>query len=124
MACFKEGFSPKWEDPALKKGGRWSLKLKPGLVPNRFWESALITLVGDEYQLGDSLVGVFFSKKRSADQLSFWVRDADDKEGVLRVREVIKKAFSMYSNQYYEFQAYDGKLNVEKEDAEDGAKQK
>jgi len=126
--CFRDGVEPLWEHPANARGGRWIVRLRKGTA-GRAWESALLALVGDEFNLGDEVCGVVLSIKKHTDAtLSFWVR-ATTKEAGLRVRDAIKRMLGVGSNAL-EYRMHDTSLQrheatvASKEQAAAAAQQK
>lgn len=110
-ALFRDGYPPKWEAEQCRKGGRWTLILRKTPSMNKLWESALLALIGDPYQIGDSLIGVMLSRRSNGfAALSFWVKDANDAESTIRVREALKSLMDIPINRAFEFQAHEARV--------------
>ena len=72
---FKKGIRPVWEDAANKKGGKWILRLKKG-VADRYWESLLLAIIGDQFaEASEEVCGAVLSVKSGEDVLSVWTRN-------------------------------------------------
>ena len=71
---FKQGIRPVWEDKENRNGGKWNLRLKKG-VANRYWESLMLAIVGDQFgDAGEDLCGAVLSVRGNEDVLSVWTR--------------------------------------------------
>lgn len=79
------------------------MRVRQAPLSDLVWERALLALIGDEYQIGEQLFGVLLTKKSNVDTITFWVKSADDKEVVYRVREVLKRALRIPENSVFDF---------------------
>ena len=71
---FKKGVRPVWEDEENKRGGKWILRLKKGVV-DRYWENLLLGIVGDQFaEAGEEVCGIVLSIRSGEDVLSIWTR--------------------------------------------------
>lgn len=71
---FKKGIRPVWEDEENKRGGKWILRLKKGVV-DRYWEDLLLAIVGDQFaEAGEEVCGAVLSVRTGEDVLSVWTR--------------------------------------------------
>lgn len=81
---FKKGVRPIWEDDENRKGGKWIVRLKKG-VADRYWESLMLALVGDQFgEAGEEICGVVVSVRNGEDIISIWTGTSGGK--VLRIR--------------------------------------
>ncbi|EFX01274.1 translation initiation factor [Grosmannia clavigera kw1407] len=72
---FRTGIRPIWEDAENRKGGKWIVRLKKGVV-DRYWEDLLLAIVGDQLgDSGDEVCGVVLSVRNGEDILSIWTRN-------------------------------------------------
>ncbi|KAI9203802.1 translation initiation factor eIF 4e-like domain-containing protein [Polychytrium aggregatum] len=100
---FKSGLRPIWEDNI--KGGKWIVRLKKGLA-SRYWESLVISLIGDQFDVGDEICGAVISIRHSEDILSLWNRNADDSRVNLKIRDTLKKVLNLPANCVMEYKAH------------------
>ena len=71
---FKDGIRPVWEDDENKKGGKWIIRLKKGVM-DRFWDEILLALIGDQFaEAGEEVCGVVVSVRSGEDVLSVWAK--------------------------------------------------
>lgn len=83
---FKKDIRPIWEDEVNRQGGKWIVRLKKG-VADRYWESLVLALIGDQFgDAGDDVCGVVLSVRNGEDILSIWTKS--DGGRVLKARYV------------------------------------
>jgi len=71
---FKDGIRPVWEDDENKKGGKWIIRLKKGVM-DRFWDEILLAVIGDQFaEAGEEVCGVVVSVRSGEDVLSVWAK--------------------------------------------------
>lgn len=71
---FKEKIRPVWEDEYNKNGGKWIIRLKKG-VADRYWESLLLAMVGDQFmEASEEVCGAVLSVRSGEDVLSVWTQ--------------------------------------------------
>lgn len=93
---FKKGVRPIWEDEENRKGGKWIVRLKKG-VADRYWESLLLALIGDQFgEAGEEICGVVVSVRNGEDIISIWTSTSEGK--VLRIRYVFVKNQDRWNN--------------------------
>lgn len=77
MHFFRQGVRPIWEDDENKDGGKWIIRLKKG-VADRFWESLLFAIVGDQFgkadKKDDEVMGAVIAVRNGEDVLSLWLK--------------------------------------------------
>jgi translation initiation factor 4E len=84
---FREGIRPVWEDEANKKGGKWILRLKKGVV-DRYWEDLLLAMVGDQFmEASDEVCGAVISVRAQEDVLSIWTKNDGGRN--IKIRSVL-----------------------------------
>jgi translation initiation factor 4E len=74
---FRAGIKPMWEDPANKRGGKFSVRLRKGFA-SLYWESLLFAVIGEQFGVGSELCGIGVSLRYNEDILSVWNATADD----------------------------------------------
>ncbi|CAG8437938.1 1364_t:CDS:2 [Funneliformis mosseae] len=74
---FKQGVRPVWEDDTNINGGKWIVRLKKGLA-SRYWESLVMAVIGDQFDVGTEICGAVLSIRSSEDILSLWNQSAHE----------------------------------------------
>jgi translation initiation factor 4E len=88
---FKLGIRPIWEDDVNKKGGKWVVRLKKGVV-DRYWEDLIFALIGDQFgDAGEEVCGAVASVRNGEDIISIWTRNDGGK--IIRIRYVLCPIF-------------------------------
>jgi len=106
---FKQGIRPIWEDEANINGGKWMVRLKKGLA-DRYWESLVVALVSEQFDVGKEICGAVLSLRHSEDILSLWNRTATDSKINLRVRDTMKNTLDMPSETVMEYKTHNDAL--------------
>jgi len=71
---FKEDIRPVWEDEENKKGGKWIMRLKKGVM-DRYWDDMMLAVVGDQFaEAGEEVCGMVVSVRSGEDVLSVWTK--------------------------------------------------
>lgn len=71
---FREGIRPVWEDEENKRGGKWIMRLKKGVM-DRYWEEILLATVGDQFaEAGEEVCGLVVSVRSGEDVMSIWTK--------------------------------------------------
>jgi len=96
-SVFKKGIEPKWEDPANEKGGKWTAIIgKTKGVLDRMWMWMLLACVGQVLEEDSEVIcGAVVNVRRQQDKLCIWTRDANDKDGCMKVGQALKKALEL-----------------------------
>ncbi|TPX70136.1 hypothetical protein SpCBS45565_g01907 [Spizellomyces sp. 'palustris'] len=100
---FKQGIRPIWEDNL--NGGKWIVRLKKGLA-SRYWESLVMAMIGDQFDVGGEICGAVISIRHSEDILSLWNQSADDGRVNLRIRDTMKRVLNLPPNCIMEYKAH------------------
>ncbi|TPX57161.1 hypothetical protein PhCBS80983_g04012 [Powellomyces hirtus] len=100
---FKQGIRPIWEDNL--NGGKWIVRLKKGLA-SRYWESLVMAMIGDQFDVGGEICGAVISIRHSEDILSLWNQSADDGRVNLRIRDTLKRVLNLPTNCIMEYKAH------------------
>lgn len=86
-SLFKNGVTPAWEDPAVKTGGRWVIKLEKVKAQSLddLWLSLSLALIGEAFtdQGGDIVCGAIVSVRSRASKLALWLSAAKDEKKVM-----------------------------------------
>ena len=91
---FKFGIRPIWEDDVNKKGGKWVVRLKKGVV-DRYWEDLILALIGEQFgDAGDEVCGAVANVRNGEDVLSIWTRN--DGGRVIKIRFVLRRPLSSF----------------------------
>merc|ERR1719506_146609 len=76
-SLFKDGISPAWEDPGVKNGGRWVVKLEKVKAQSldELWLSLMLALIGEEFWDvgGDLVCGAIVSVRARASKIALWL---------------------------------------------------
>jgi len=102
---FKEGIRPVWEDDSNKEGGKWIVRLKKGLA-SRYWESLIIAIVSEQFEIGREICGAVLSMRNSEDILSLWNRTASNNKNNLRIRDTIKRILNLPTETVMEYKTH------------------
>ncbi|CAD7703680.1 unnamed protein product [Ostreobium quekettii] len=79
---FKDGITPKWEDPMNEDGGRWTVTIpKTGedRALNAFWLDAMLACVGEMFEDGSEVCGVVCNIRNKGNRVCMWTSKADKK---------------------------------------------
>jgi len=112
-SLFKKGISPKWEDPANEKGGKWTLIIqKSKALLDKLWLWLLLACIGEILDEGKSnICGVVVNVRRGQDKLCLWTNDAENKDAILKVGMQVKKLLELPDNFPIGYQAHYQKNN-------------
>ncbi|CAG8565109.1 10271_t:CDS:2 [Acaulospora morrowiae] len=89
---FKQGIRPVWEDVTNINGGKWIVRLKKGLA-SRYWESLVMAVIGDQFDVGTEICGAVLSIRSSEDILSLWNQSSHEGRINLKIRLVFSRNF-------------------------------
>lgn len=103
---FKEGIKPVWEDPANRNGGKWILRLKKGLS-SRIWENLLLAMIGEQFLVGNEVVGAVCSVRNQEDIVSLWNRTANSAPVTNRIRDTLRRVLNLPANAILEYKRHD-----------------
>ncbi|KTW29772.1 hypothetical protein T552_00979 [Pneumocystis carinii B80] len=106
LHLFKEGIRPIFEDPANQDGGKWTLRLRKGIVV-RYWEQLVLAIVGDQFwNVGDELCGIVLSIRNSEDLISVWNKSSDNGRVSLKIRDLIKQILNLPLDTVLEYKGH------------------
>jgi len=97
LMMFKRGIRPVWEEAANKDGGRWTLRVRRHNT-DRYWENAIMAMIGEQFLVGDEICGIVLSLRNPWDQLSIWHRNSVDKFVVKKISESLKRILNLNVN--------------------------
>ncbi|KAJ1964394.1 hypothetical protein IWQ62_002943 [Dispira parvispora] len=106
---FKQGVRPVWEDDVNKNGGKWIVRLKKGIA-SRYWESLILAVIGDQFDVGDDICGVVLSIRNSEDILSVWNKSAQNGKINLTIRDTIKRVLNLPADTVMEYKAHNDSM--------------
>jgi len=94
---FKQGIEPKWEDPSNAKGGKWTiLTQKTKGTLDRMWLWLLLACIGEVLEEDDDQIcGAVVNVRRTQDKICLWTKDADNKEVILKIGQVLRKVLEL-----------------------------
>ncbi|KAI8884737.1 eukaryotic translation initiation factor 4E [Backusella circina FSU 941] len=101
---FKLGIRPVWEDETNINGGKWIVRLKKGLT-DRYWESLVLAIVGDQFDVGDEICGAVLSIRASEDIITVWNKTSSNSRINLKIRDVFKKALNLPRDTIMEYKS-------------------
>ncbi|RVX73600.1 hypothetical protein B0A52_02489 [Exophiala mesophila] len=102
---FKEGIRPVWEDDANKKGGKWIVRLKKG-VADRYWESLVLAIIGDQFlEASDEVCGAVLSVRKEEDILSVWTKNDGGRN--VKIRDTIKRELAFPADTSITWKSHD-----------------
>ncbi|SPN97620.1 related to CDC33 - translation initiation factor eIF4E [Cephalotrichum gorgonifer] len=105
---FKFGIRPIWEDDVNKKGGKWVVRLKKGVV-DRYWEDLILALIGEQFgDAGDEVCGAVANVRNGEDVISIWTRN--DGGRVIKIRETMKRILNLPPSTRVEFKSHDSAI--------------
>ncbi|CAM9545687.1 unnamed protein product, partial [Choristocarpus tenellus] len=87
---FRDGIKPTWEDTQNQRGGQLLVRLKKGLA-SRAWEEVVLAIIGEQFDVGNEICGAVVSVRYSEDVISVWNRNADNAEGIDKIRENLRR---------------------------------
>eukprot|EP00927_Polykrikos_kofoidii_P060143 TRINITY_DN55211_c0_g1_i1.p1 TRINITY_DN55211_c0_g1~~TRINITY_DN55211_c0_g1_i1.p1 ORF type:complete len:259 (-),score=60.09 TRINITY_DN55211_c0_g1_i1:77-778(-) len=88
-SIFKQGVAPAWEDPAVKNGGRWIVKLEKVKAQSLddLWLSLSLALIGEAFadHGGELVCGAIVSVRSRASKIALWLLAAKDEKKVMAI---------------------------------------
>ena len=69
LCQFKSGIRPLWEEKANRDGGRWTVRVRRHHT-DRYWENAIMAMVGEQFLVGDEICGMVLSLRYPWDQVT------------------------------------------------------
>ncbi|KAG2236391.1 hypothetical protein INT48_008373 [Thamnidium elegans] len=106
---FKQGVRPVWEDQVNINGGKWIVRVKKGLA-SRYWESLVLAIIGDQFDVNDEICGAVLSIRGSEDIISVWNKTSSNAKINLKIRDTIKKHLSLPSETTMEYKTHNDAL--------------
>ncbi|KAG0223825.1 translation initiation factor eIF 4e-like domain-containing protein [Mortierella sp. GBAus27b] len=92
---FKQGIKPMWEDPANKKGGKWSIQLPRnktmGEIDN-IWLYTMLACIGEAFEYEDEVCGVVVSVRKTFLRIALWTRSSDNQERAMSLGRTLKRS--------------------------------
>ena len=66
-------------------GGKWIVRVKKGLA-GRYWESLVLAIIGDQFDVQDEICGAVLSIRGSEDIISVWNKTSSNGKINLKIR--------------------------------------
>lgn len=109
MSVFLKGVRPLWEDEANKKGGKFSIRVKKGIV-SHLWEDILLAMIGNQLGAGaDEICGCSLSVRYSdCDIVSLWTRTSDDPAKIQKISKNLRMLLKIPDFVSFEFKPHYG----------------
>jgi hypothetical protein len=110
---FRAGIKPTWEDPANKRGGKFTVRLRKGFA-SRYWEDLLLAVLGEQFGVGTELCGIGVSMRYNEDILSVWNATADDHEAKKTIYTALATVMPLVTaaNAAVDYKAHDSALQT------------
>jgi translation initiation factor 4E len=106
---FKKGIKPMWEDENNKRGGKWVVRI-PKKVSAYYWESILLAVIGEQFDVGDEICGCVLSVRFSEDVISIWNRDCSNKVVLTRIRDIMRRVLKLPGQVQMDYRRHDTAL--------------
>ncbi|CAG8433370.1 8102_t:CDS:2 [Ambispora gerdemannii] len=106
---FKQGVRPVWEDETNINGGKWIVRLRKGLA-SRYWESLVMAVIGDQFDVGTEICGAVLSIRSSEDILSLWNQSANEGRINLKIRDTMKRVLNLPPDTIMEYKTHNDAL--------------
>ncbi|CAN0005936.1 unnamed protein product [Pylaiella littoralis] len=111
LHLFRDGIKPTWEDPFNSRGGQLLIRLKKGLA-SRAWESLVLAIIGEQFDVGNEICGAVVSVRYSEDVISVWNRSASNAESIEKIRESVKRLLHIPSFVQLEYRRHQDNLGA------------
>ncbi|CAM9462053.1 unnamed protein product [Ectocarpus sp. 6 AP-2014] len=108
---FRDGIKPTWEDASNSRGGQLLIRLKKGLA-SRAWESLVLAIIGEQFDVGNEICGAVVSVRYSEDVISVWNRSASNTEGIEKIRDTVKRLLQIPSFVQVEYRRHQDNLGA------------
>ncbi|KAG0198727.1 eukaryotic translation initiation factor 4E [Mortierella sp. GBA30] len=92
---FKQGIKPMWEDPANKRGGKWSIQLprnKTMSEIDNIWLYTMLACIGEAFEYESEVCGAVVSVRKAFFRIALWTRSSDNQEVAMSIGRTLKKA--------------------------------
>ncbi|KAH9258546.1 hypothetical protein BASA81_003048 [Batrachochytrium salamandrivorans] len=114
LHMFREGIKPVWEDPANKRGGKFHVKIRKGVLGSRYWESILLSVIGEQFgEYSGEICGVVISIRHGEDVLSLWTKTCDNQDMLNKIRDLFKRSLKLPSFVSIEFKRHDAHHQID-----------
>ena len=106
---FKKGIKPMWEDEQNKRGGKWVVRI-PKKLSAYYWESILLAILGEQFDVGGEICGCVLSVRFSEDVISIWNRDCSNKQVLTRIRDIMRRTLKLPGQVQMDYRRHDTAL--------------
>ncbi|KAF9917327.1 eukaryotic translation initiation factor 4E [Lobosporangium transversale] len=104
---FKQGIKPMWEDPANKRGGKWSIQLprnKTISEIDNIWLYTMLACIGEAFEHENEVCGAVVSVRKAFFRIALWTRSSDNQEIVMNIGRTLKRSANIHGT--LEFQSH------------------
>ena len=106
---------PIWEDEANRRGGKWSVHIPKGIahdgVSARYWELVLLSIIGEQFDVGNEVCGAVFSVRFNEDIIAIWVRHSANTDALQKVRDMLYRVLKMPHTAQLDYKPHDKSLH-------------
>ena len=86
LHIFQQGIKPAWEEPALVKGCRITIKAKKNFT-SKWWEDLLLAVIGEQVGQNSGLIaGLVLNLKPQFDKISLWITDCEKEDEIKQIK--------------------------------------
>ena len=106
---------PIWEDEANRRGGKWSVHIPKGIahdgVSARYWELVLLSIIGEQFDVGNEVCGAVFSVRFNEDIIAIWVRHSANTDALQKVRDMLYRVLKLPHTAQLDYKPHDKSLH-------------
>ncbi|GMH34124.1 hypothetical protein BSKO_01958 [Bryopsis sp. KO-2023] len=105
---FKEGIEPEWEDARNEKGGCWTVQTQrqDSKDADDFWMTASMAMVGEAFEEGEEICGLFCSIRNRGNRIQVWTRNADNEDAQKSIGKQLKDVMNIKEDGRLAFSAH------------------
>ncbi len=75
----------------MKGGGQWEVKFNRNDHLDDYWEHAVLSMIGEQFDDGDLILGAAIRLRPKGSRLELWTREAASTEAICRIGETFKE---------------------------------
>lgn len=106
---------PIWEDDANRRGGKWSVHIPKNIskdgVSGRYWELVLLSIIGEQFDVGNEICGAVFSVRFNEDIIAIWVRHSANTDALQKVRDMLYRVLKLPHTAQLDYKPHDKSLH-------------
>jgi translation initiation factor 4E len=107
---FKTGIQPIWEDEANRRGGKWIVRIPKG-VAGHYWETIVLSIIGEQFDVGNEICGAVLSVRFSEDIIAIWNRHASNIDALHKIRDMLYKLLKLPDMVKIDYKPHDKSLH-------------